>query len=71
MNNIIVKDKKGRIVFESKGGRFIISRFIDMDQKTKEAISELYSDLSEGNKEEAIRFLNFETKNIQEEIFCS
>jgi tetrahydromethanopterin S-methyltransferase subunit H len=71
MNNIVIKDRKGRIVFESKGSRFILSRFIDMDKETKNAIMELYIDLTGETKENIINFLDFKTQDIQEEIFCS
>ena len=61
MENIIIKDKNGRILLESKGSRFIISRFVDMDNATKDKIAELYFDLTGKSKEDAIKFLNFES----------
>ncbi len=68
MEEIKIKDKNNRIIFETKGSRFIIARFVDMDINTKNAIAELCSDLTDTKKEDIIKFLNFES---DEQSFCS
>jgi hypothetical protein len=68
MEEIKIKDKNGRIIFETQGSRFVIARFVDMDIETKNAMAELYSDLTGKNKEEVFKFLNFESN---EQAFCS
>jgi hypothetical protein len=68
MEDIKIKDKKNRIIFETQGSRFVIARFVDMDIETKNAMAELYSDLTGKNKEEVFKFLNFESN---ERAFCS
>jgi hypothetical protein len=68
MKDVKIKDNKNRIIFETKGSRFVIARFVDMDIETKNAMAELYSDLTGKNKEEVFKFLNFESN---EQAFCS
>lgn len=68
MHNIIIRDNKGRTILETKNGRCLLSRFVDMESKTKEDIIELYVDLTGDSPEKAKKFLNFES---EEQEFCS
>lgn len=68
MKEITVKDKKGRILLQTKNGRCIVARFIDMDNETKRNIIELYVDLTGKDKREIESFLSY--KSVVQE-FCS
>ena len=69
MEEIRIKDKNNRILFESKGNRFIIARFVNMDINTKNAMAELYSDLTGCDEKKVIEFLNFEINQLVMLVF--
>lgn len=68
MSKLIVRDKKGRILLEVQEDRCVVSRFIDMDNVTKESIIELFTELTGKDNLQVRCFLDFKSE-VQE--FCS
>ena len=68
MDSLIIRDNKNNILLEIKDGRCIIARFLDMSQKTKDSIVDLYVDLTNEDGDKVRKFLNFES---EEQEFCS
>ena len=65
---IVYKDDKGNILFEIRDGQCLISRFKNMDSSLKEKVIEIAMDHMDMEREEIIRFIEF---NDNEQKFCS
>jgi len=66
---MIIKDAKGRklIVINDKG-QIAISRYVDMPEKCKRYITDVYCKITGENKRDIMRFLNYKEKHG---IYCS
>ena len=67
-NSLTIRDNNKRILLEIKGNRCIVSRFIDMNEKTKEHLIELFTELTANDDIKIRKFLDFES---EEQEFCS
>lgn len=61
-------DEKGREAIKMKNGRVIVSRFFDMDDKTRKAVIQFYKDFSGDDSQDVVDFVNFKEKEME---FCS
>ena len=67
---IYFKDKKNRVVLKVINNKMMVMRLPDMDEYTKNQLVYLYTEFT-SEKEDKIRdFLNFESKDGENE-FCS
>ena len=63
-----VKDDKGRVILSLKDGHIAAARYVDMDDKFKEYVIEVYKELTGDNTDKLKKFLDFD-ENVDE--FCS
>lgn len=68
MNNIIIRDEKGRDVIKiNEKGRIAIARFPDMSKETKDYIIELYGEVTNEDPSKLMEFLEYKCENNE---FC-
>lgn len=69
MNDIVIKDEKGRDAMRVNGrGGIAIARYPDLSDKMKEYIIAVYGESTSGDVEELRKFLNYDGENNE---FCS
>ena len=67
----VIKDSKKRVICKFMNGRVFITRFPDMDKKTKKLLIELYSEFTEEDTKSLKNFLNFKNDGSEKNKFCS
>ena len=68
MQQLNIVDSKNRVLISVKDGRVLIGRYSDMDEATKSAILEFYTEFTGEDPLRARSFLDF---NSEEAEFCS
>jgi hypothetical protein len=64
----ILEDEKGRILLRmNSNGEFLVARYPDMTEETKEYLLKVYKEISNGDVNKLKRFINFE----EDHEFCS
>ena len=65
---IVIKDKDGNILLSIRDGQCMLARFKDIDEGLKNKIINIFIDITDMEKEEVIKFLNF---SEDKQRFCS
>jgi hypothetical protein len=65
---IVIKDKDGNILLSIRDGQCMLARFKDIDEELKNKIINIFIDITDMEKEEVIKFLNF---SEDKQRFCS
>ena len=65
---IVIKDEKDNVLINVKNGKCLLSRFKDIDEDLKNKIIDIFIDLTDSDREEIIKFLDFKD-DVQK--FCS
>ena len=66
--SVTVRDDKDRQIIKGNGDNIAIARFLDMDDKTKNCVAEIYQTLTGKDIQEVMDFLNYKTNESE---FCS
>lgn len=63
-----IKDNQGRILLQSKGDRYLLSRYPNLDKETKEELAAFFAEATGRGIEEIRSFLDYKSE-VQE--LCS
>jgi len=66
--SISIKDKDGNVLISIKDGQCMLARFKDIDEELKNKIINIFIDITDMDREEVIKFLNF---SEDKQRFCS
>ena len=66
--NFKITDKNGRILITIKDDKILVGRYVDMDEGTKQIVTEFYSELTGLDSKDIKKFLDFDGNESE---FCS